>query len=186
MTDAITWREEWRDIPGLEFYQASNLGRVRSIDRIVPFRSRCGKMTVRRHNGKILSLKLTDGYFSFCGSGRMFRVNRVVCSSFHGLPPSTKHEAAHLNGNSSDNKSNNLVWATPMENSAHKQIHGTAGKGEKHPRCRLMDSDISSIREMVEHGVKHVQVAHKYGVHPEYIGKLVRKERRQVPFERSM
>lgn len=58
-------KEIWKDIPGLEgYYQASNIGLVRSVTRIVPGRN-YGKSAVK---GRILSLwfsAIRDGYDLF-------------------------------------------------------------------------------------------------------------------------
>lgn len=47
------------------------------------------------------------------------RVNRLVCEAFHGHPPTPKHEAAHSNGDSLDNRYTNLEWQTKAENLAN-------------------------------------------------------------------
>ena len=53
--------EIWKDIVGYEgLYQVSNLGRVKSVDRVTVAQTRWGTPTTRKYKGKILSQGL-DG-----------------------------------------------------------------------------------------------------------------------------
>ena len=78
--------EEWRDIPGFEGeYQVSDLGRVRSIDRIVEQDSRWGVIR-RRLQGKVLSPHLEkSGYLGVqLGRRKKQRVHELVAAAFIG------------------------------------------------------------------------------------------------------
>jgi len=125
---AFTAREQWRDIPGWEgLYQASSEGRVRSL-----VRTQVGMDGyTRTHKSVILKITRTPLGYGFLqlrtpGIGKRCAVNRLVCAAFHGPPPSPNHQAAHNDGNSRNDSSANLRWATPKENAADKVAHGTA------------------------------------------------------------
>ena len=82
-------KEKWRDIAGYEgLYQVSNLGRVKSLERIVT-----------RKNGRKISVKerilkpatRPDGYLQvvLCDNSdkkKAFKVHRLVCEAFHKNP----------------------------------------------------------------------------------------------------
>lgn len=143
--------EIWQQATGLEFYEVSNLGRVRSIDRVEEFEGRWG-LTKRQRVGRVLRLKPKPNgsggiYWSFYAGkeGGYQQVNRIVCRTFNGDPPSPKHEAAHIDGNTNNNFSVNLIWATPVENAAHKIGHGTVVRGERNGQCRLCEDNIRDI-----------------------------------------
>ena len=83
--------EEWREIEGYEgLYQVSNLGRVRSLDRVV-IRSNGKPNTVSE---KILKYGMNRGYCAvvLCKDGKkkMYKVHRLVAMAFlsnpHDLP----------------------------------------------------------------------------------------------------
>lgn len=57
------------------------------------------------------------------GKLKTITVSRAVCIAFHGLKKD-KH-AAHKDGDSTNNKSNNIYWATPKENINDQFKHGT-------------------------------------------------------------
>jgi HNH endonuclease len=120
--------EEWRIVAAYPTYAVSNLGHVK---RIIP--------DTRNHKITGIPLKAATsprGYLmiSLCADGYTStkRINRLVCEAFHGSPPTSKHHAAHNDGDVSNNRKDNLRWATGVENEADKRIHGTAAIGDRH------------------------------------------------------
>ena len=111
-------QEEWRAIPEFENYEASSLGRIRSLDHL--------SSDGRRISGRILKPWLAAGRYHYVSLGQAKKagVHRLVCKAFHGVPP-IEMEAAHRDGNSLNNSPDNLVWATRAENEQHKREHGT-------------------------------------------------------------
>ncbi len=161
--------EEWRAIPDLDGYEASSEGRIRSLDRYVRFHGRWGP-TTRHHRGRILRLKpKANGwggiYWSFYTDGaKYWQVNRAVCSAFHGNPPTSKHEAAHLDGNTNNDRPSNLQWSTAVENAAHKITHGTASRGSKNGTAKLDEAKVTAIIERYSNGEQSQDLAAEFGM----------------------
>jgi hypothetical protein len=116
--------EEWKDIPSwLGLYQASSLGRIRSIENERTVEGRWGEYT-RSYGGQILSPKIGDGGYLYvnlwnANKGHMRAVHRLVCESFN---PSLNHEylvTNHLDGNRQNNHYLNLEFITQKENVKH-------------------------------------------------------------------
>lgn len=147
--------EEWRDIPDWEgFYQASNLGRIRSLSRVSSRGCRGGFMRIE---GQILrQSKSSNGYLrmSFLdadgGRAKSVSAHRMIASAFHGLPPTPKHQVAHHDGDRTNNLPNNLRWATSSENIADKKRHGTFLFGELSHRSKLTEAQVLLIRKIGE------------------------------------
>jgi sulfate adenylyltransferase subunit 1 (EFTu-like GTPase family) len=112
--------EIWKDVLGYEgFYQVSNLGNVKSCERIVKhFR---GGNRILKEKLKSLT-KDKDGYLRVClckyGKEKLISVHRLVCMSFIENPEN-KNQVNHINGIKYDNKINNLEWSTSHENMQH-------------------------------------------------------------------
>lgn len=130
--------EQWRDIPGWEgIYQASSEGRVRSLDRELPS-GRWGHVT---RKGCVMTPKLRDGRpvvgLRLNGKRKWMGVHRLVCLAFHGEPVGDRTYAAHYpDPTRTNNRPENLMWATPKENSGHMREHGTLLTGPKNPAWR--------------------------------------------------
>lgn len=153
--------EVWNDIPGYEgWYQASSLGRVRSVDRRVGHRG--GGKALRR--GRVLEKgRIWSGYEKVClsknGKPTTHSVHRLICTTFHGPPPSRWHHAAHADGVRDNNVASNLSWKTPVENEGDKKRHGTARvgdavsyesrpRGERHGGSKLTASQVIELRRV--------------------------------------
>lgn len=110
--------EEWRDIPQFAGkYQASTLGRIRSLDREV--KNKHGKRTIK---GKVMSPSITGaGYLSLTISinqrRHYFDVHRLVAAAFYG--DANGRTVNHKDGNKLNNKKDNLEYMTQSENNIH-------------------------------------------------------------------
>lgn len=57
-------------------------------------------------------------------------VHKLVCDAFHGPKPTPIHEVRHLDGNKTNNSSDNLAWGTRSENAQDRKRHGTERSAE--------------------------------------------------------
>ncbi len=106
--------EQWRPIEGYEgAYEVSDLGRVRSMDRVDrtghPWRGRILKLHPVSDRGYQKITLYRDG----TGSQRL--VHRLVLAAFVGPCPEGM-EGCHRDNDTTNNALTNLRWDTPSEN----------------------------------------------------------------------
>lgn len=118
-------KEVWRPVKGYEgLYEASDLGRVRSLNRIV----KCRAGSMRTHQGIPLKLTINRRGYLRCqiGATNCFKtkeVHRLIAIAF--IPnPENKPQVNHKDGNKLNNKAGNLEWFTNQENGQHAQDTG--------------------------------------------------------------
>ena len=125
--------EEWRDIKGYEgYYQVSNLGRVKSLERVIAHPI-TGKTKLK---GAVLRLSSHSGGYksiglSLNGNVGRYYVHRLVAQAFLSSKEN-KTEVNHINGIKVDNRAINLEWCTRIENERHARDTGLKDqRGEK-------------------------------------------------------
>jgi hypothetical protein len=124
--------EQWRPIPGYEgYYEASDQGRIRSVTRSVRYDN--GRSRVYR--GQVLKPQLgPHGRYTVRVSrqnkSRCFTVASLVLAAFRGPRPPGM-ECCHNDGNSTNDRADNLRWDTPSENSYDRVRHGTHASARK-------------------------------------------------------
>lgn len=109
--------EVWKDISGYEgYYQISNLGKIRSLDR---YANVCGggKRLVKGRNLK--PAKCTNGYYEIhlhCkGERKVLLLHRAVAETFLDNPMNYP-EVNHKDEDPANNRADNLEWCTSKYN----------------------------------------------------------------------
>jgi hypothetical protein len=117
--------EIWRPVIGYEgLYEVSDLGRVRSLDRVIRNGQgeylKAGKILsqIRTPPMGYLSVTLTNG-----DRGKRYRVHVLVLEAFMGPRPK-KLIGCHNNGDLDDNRPENLRWDTHAANTRDMIGHG--------------------------------------------------------------
>lgn len=181
MADAINndSAEIWKPVPGWEdFYEVSSLGRVMRLPRFVTTKN--GALALKPRNFLTCPVNNRSGYpeVLLCDSGRKRRANvhSLVCEAFHGPKPTTIHQVAHNDGTRTNNRSDNLRWATPKENAFDRNSHGTAPIGEGAGNAKLTEHEVLAIRSEYQPGYGSLaKLGRKYRVTSTQILHIVRR-----------
>lgn len=163
-------------------YEASNLGRVRTIPHIV-WRSTGASHTVRQtvlrpakdkkgylRVGLMINKKLTT-----------FKVHRIIATLFKPNPENKRY-VNHLDGNKANNAADNLEWATHEENVNHaiatglikmqyspeerkRSVNKTIKRGSSVGTSLLTEKSVLAIRsKFIPHVYTRVKLAKEYNV----------------------
>lgn len=172
--------ENWKSIPGYEgYYEVSDLGNVRSLDREIEHVNRWGTLTINKLKGKNLALAETEptpGYFRLTAvlsknnKAKTRLVHHLVMEAFEGPRPSG-YEVAHNDGNSLNNEFKNLRYALPMDNTHDKFRHGTMLRGARVGTSKLSEDQARHIISM-RGKCRLIELAEKYGVRESLISRI--------------
>ena len=138
--------EIWKNVRNYEgYYQASNLGRVKSLGKYIT----AVHNSVRFVPGRVLKITHRADYCyvslyvkAVC---EILSVHSIVATIF--IPnPKNKPEVNHKDFNKTNNNINNLEWCTKEENRAHAIKHNRLPRGEAHVNSKLNDFKVRVIR----------------------------------------
>ena len=165
--------EIWKDIPNYEgYYQVSNLGRVKSLDRIITYsngkevytKGKIIKQSKDSHNRLRLILNKN-------GKKKNYFVHSLVALSFIGEKPDN-YIVAHCNGDNNDNRLSNLRYDTIKENSIDMYRHGG-----KVSIGKFSINDVMKIGYFYDSGNYTMsEIGEMYNVRHSTISKIIRKE----------
>ena len=137
-------KEIWKDVFGYEgFYQISNLGNVKSLDRTIKNKAskRRGEYYVSIKSRCPKQNKGIDGYLrvDLCKDRKHknFLVHRLV--ALHFIPnPGMLSQVNHIDGDKTNNCVKNLEWCTQAENATHAV---KTGLFKPHNERRIVGTD---------------------------------------------
>lgn len=150
--------EIWSKCPSFPRYEASSLGRIRSlffrgIKRDTPFIMKQG---INIHGRYMVRVYLFGKSFNRS-------VHSLVCEAFNGKRP-TGMQCAHGNGIRTDNRCTNLRWATGSENQHDRKLHGTACLGSRNARSTLCEKNVIEIRKLISIGLGDIEISKRFPV----------------------
>lgn len=158
-------QEEWRSVEGWP-YEVSGDGRIRRLP------------TEHAQGGIIRPAVYARTKFSADGRKLHPFVHRVVAEAFLGPKPKPGYHVNHKNGDTLDNRAENLEWISCRENQLHALDMGlSCARGEKHPRAKLTADQVREIRARYTGAWgEQTRLAKEYGVTQMLIGKIINRE----------
>jgi len=155
--------EVWRAIPGFDGYEASNLGRIRSL---------------KKNNILYKIPRLLDRGYCVVDIMRNLvkeqkRVHCLIMLAFVGPKPEG-YWTNHKDGNKQNNCIDNLEYTTPQDNVKHAFRTGlNKCIGENNHNHKLTAKDVKEIRLKYTDGYLQSTLAQEYGVGPDQISRIV-------------
>ena len=148
--------EVWKDIKNYEGeYQISNLGRVKSLDRIIRNEGLKGGHKFYIKKEQLLNpTQHKHGYYQV-GLNRehkkkMFLVHRLVAEAFCRNPNNYK-EINHIDGNKTNNSAENLEWVNHSENMKHAYANElNKGNHKKIAQFTLNNKKVDEFKSVLE------------------------------------
>lgn len=173
--------EEWKSIKEFEgLYEISSLGRVRSLDKVIPYKKSLPGTTSFR-KGKILKPNINRGgyhlYTLTSNKKPYYRYShRLVVQYFISDIPSTM-EVNHKDGIKSNNSVENLEICTSAENNKHAGLLNLKPIGTNHTNSRFTHEDLKQIRSILsKNKYTHRSIARMFKVHRSTISRIARNE----------
>ena len=163
----MTEFEQWEDIPGLCGYQASDMGRIRSLTKTQIIKTRWGGEAERTIPGKVLNVFETKrGYVTFGTTGKTHSVHVCVAAAFLGEKPEG-YEVDHINERRNDNRVSNLQYLTVAENRSKR----TPKCGEASHFSKITNKERDDILAL-RGTATQAQVAKVYGLSRSRVGQI--------------
>jgi hypothetical protein len=171
--------EVWKPVVGMErFFEVSDAGRIRTVERKVRFVSKKGNESWRTKKSHIMRTQvINSGYdlvhLSIDYVRKAKTVHSVVAEAFIGPRPKGL-DVCHNNGNRRDNRAENLRYDTRSANHLDRIAHGTIYGPEG---CHKLTASIAEFIRSTYDGTPEFtkRAALVFGVNEHSIRKVLRK-----------
>jgi len=176
-TDMDNTKEQWKPVVGYEkFYECSNLGRFRSLPKVVG-----GRWGECRYKGKIIKTmksKVT-GYGLIClvkedRQKTTLRAHRLIAETF--IPnPGGRPYVNHIDLDKMNNSVENLEWVTPKENIEHARAsrEWNTLRGEAAPNSKMKEHEVLQVRKLFSNGMRKYKIAQHFGVSKNIVADII-------------
>jgi hypothetical protein len=183
--------EVWNSIPGSEYYEASNLGRVRVLTHYEKINTKKRKY-IRIRKGKILKQSFRGEYLACSIKNKPQSVHRMVALAFYKIPLKN-FVVNHKNGIKKDNRLENLEWVTSSQNEKHsykilgkqpwnKGKHYDTTKAVLIRKANYNKKCLTTFQEYKSSGLTQEKLALKYNLSRRQIGERI-KRAKEVLYE---
>lgn len=169
--------EIWKDIPDYEgYYQASNLGRIKSLERLIWVSpSKNGKKGYFRKQKERI-LKSSFGrhlHLSLWKENILYQANlhNLVLLTFKGPRPDGLY-GCHKDDDPMNNNITNLYWGTPKENSLDKKINGNQAFGSETNSAKLTGTKVKEIRNL-KNSLSQRKISEKFGITQSQVSRII-------------
>ena len=178
--------EIWKDVEGYEgYYQISNCGRAKSLDRVFDHKNKYNFLSQRRQKGRMLKQSFSrkkNGYLVVGFSKENIHDVRTVHSlvaKYFILNPENKPQVNHKTGDKTKNHYTLLEWSTALENTGHavqSRLRENHIRGEGTYNHKISESQVRKIRLEYKEGSAKA-LSKKYGVTESNILLIVKRKR---------
>ena len=170
--------EVWKDVVGYEgLYQVSNLGRVKSLDKVISTRNGYSSFE-KSIKGRVLKQVLVMGYLKVhlvnIGKGKSIPVHRFVAMAFIA----NKNNYPQVNHKDEDKTNNivdNLEWCTALYNNNYGTRNERISKNQNNDRKNKPILQFTSDGKFVKEWVS-ITEASKYGFQRRIIQRCLKGE----------
>ena len=153
---------EWRSIPGMAHYEVSNVGQVRSLDRVILMKNGVARKFKGREIAQVIAKTGHRTVHLYEDTELMVKsVHRLVLEAFDRSPKGNE-VCRHLNGDPNDNRIENLAWGTYSDNAFDRVEHGNHEKRNRThcPRGHaLMEPNL--VRYEMKRGHRKCKACHR-------------------------
>jgi hypothetical protein len=152
----------WKQIPFAPKYLASDFGEILGL------------------RGRLLNPSENHRGYLVLGLHKIqYRVNRIICTTFNGPPPTPEHHAAHKDYNKWNNRADNLYWATPQQN-ADDLVASGENKGVNHWHAAFTEAEVRYIRSEYDKGYSVAEIHKEF---PNYTNATISHIARRVSYK---
>ena len=165
--------ERWLPVPIAGFeksHEVSDLGRVRSLERIISVSAKWGGVTSRRVPARVMTTTPVRGDYLTVTLGNERKrlqayVHQLVLLAFIGPRPEGC-DACHGPGGRQDNRLLNLCWGTKSKNHGEDRLRdGTLLQGSRNHKSKLTEATVIECRMRHSAGEASVRfLAEEFGV----------------------
>lgn len=169
-----TKEEIWKDAIGYNGYMVSSLGNVRTKARkTLKGFVKAKELKIWNGNNKYPRVNIQVD-----GKSKSVCVHRLVAETFLDNPLN-KPQVNHINGIKSDNRLQNLEWATRFENMKHAYDTGLLkankileGYKENHPYQKISNTEKLMIYTLVKNGFDTNDISKVFNIHRSYVSEI--------------